>query len=102
MKRLAVVALVALLAACKPPVQIHSEDRDYRVVGVNPPKHFYVDLQDLKTGLVAKKVYVSKRCYNWREVEIGRVFNLKQATYQREDGSQYTRIEGARSICRRG
>lgn len=36
--------------------------KEYRIVGYYPPKHVYVDLQDVSSGKIYEHQYVSKHC----------------------------------------
>lgn len=67
-----------------------SEVRNFELLKVNPPKHFYVDIKDLETGEIKVKVYVSKHCNSWRETAIvGRVYQIVVETYRDDrDGTQ--------------
>lgn len=57
---------------------IKSEVGQFEIVGVNPPKHVYIDLKNLTTGEITKKVYVSKHFGDWKsKVFEGRVIKLR-------------------------
>jgi len=77
-----VVLAAVMLSGCDK--EIHSEQREYEVVGVKPPKHMRVDLRDVKTGELFKDVSVSKRCSGWETLKIGTHFWLIERTYQGE------------------
>lgn len=56
------------------------EIRRYRLDGWVPPKHFYVDLTDVKTGQSMGRVYVSKHC-NTQFLREGEEYNLQVQPY---------------------
>lgn len=89
MKILLLLALVALIG-CSPERKEKSRVAfytEYKVVGKTRPKHFYVDLLDVKTGQLYKHVYVSKH-FNGHEtqVPIGRIVLLTNTITIYEDG----------------
>lgn len=101
MKRFVLLAAIALgLTACGPAPTSQSESRTFEVTKIAPPKHFTVDLKDVKTGQVFRRVYVSKRCWSWRKVAIGSTWTLPVTTYTYEDGEKRVRIN-ARALCQR-
>lgn len=56
------------------------------LVGVDPPKHFYVDLKD-QEGRVYRKVYVSKHFNDWRSLKMGTKITAYRTTKKhRETG----------------
>lgn len=65
-------------------VVISREYKNYEVVGINPPKHFYLDLKETKTGYVYKHIYVSKHCNNWRKLPLHSVFMFEEVIYKYE------------------
>ena len=88
------------LIACTP--ETYEETARYRntyeIIGINPPKHFYLDLKNVKTGVVHKHVYVSKHCNDWRKLKIGSRWDLTEVDYKR--GERYgTKILNMSSIC---
>lgn len=67
-----------LLTAClEVPVEVGRENRTVKLVGYNPPKHFYVDLVDVNNGQKFTRVFVSKHC-NKRHgrLKVGEVFEM--------------------------
>lgn len=59
-----------------------SETRTFRLVGVDPPKHFYIDIKDVETEEVTNYVYVSKHCNSWRETAVvGKAYQVVVETY---------------------
>lgn len=101
MKRFVLLASIALgLTACGLAPTSHSESRMFEVTKTVPPKHFTVDLKDVETGQVFRRVYVSKRCWSWRKVAIGSTWALRVTTYTYEDGEKRVFIN-ARVLCQR-
>lgn len=59
-----------------------SENRAFQLVGVDPAKHFYVDLKDAETGATDTRVYVSKHCNSWRQTAVaGNTYRIVVETY---------------------
>lgn len=82
-----------------PDAVVASTKKTYEIVGINQPKHFYVDLRDVETGYVYKHVYVSKHCNAWRKLKMGSQWYFYEVIYQGQN-SQYTKIEGvATKLC---
>ena len=97
---IAVSTAVAMLAACTPAQKISEETRAYTLLDYNPPKRFYVDLKDNKTGEVFKNIYVSKRCSNHKNLQIGATYDLTRVTYQKGQ-EQFTQFKGLyEKFCR--
>jgi len=65
------------LEAKKPPTRTNlpTELRRYELVAYNPPKHFYVSLEDVKTHNVFRRIYVSKHCNSASSNKIGDEYN---------------------------
>lgn len=61
--------------------ELGTEIRRYRLDGWRPPKHFYVDLTDLKTGESLREVYVSKHC-NTGPLRGGDEYNIVLNKYE--------------------
>ena len=73
---------------------VDSTYRDYVVVSINRPKHFHVDLRDVKTGKVYTHIYVSKHCNKWRELQVGSTWRLRHRLLQYSiSGAQVERID---------
>lgn len=62
--------------------------KQYVLVAVNRPKHFYIRLRDIETGRVTSELYVSKHCNSWRKARIGEVLTFNEVTYEYGDGSR--------------
>lgn len=63
-------------------VVLNTEYRQYEVIGINPPKHFRLDLKDVKTNRIYENVSVSKHCNNWRNLPLHSLFLFKEVTYK--------------------
>jgi hypothetical protein len=93
-----------LVASCKEPEPrryTKSVQDEYEVTEVNPPKHFYVTLKNLRTGEVYKHEYVSKHCNTWRETAyVGKRVLLYRVSWM-EEGKEYTDFYRLREeICK--
>lgn len=51
------------------------ENRRYKLLEINPPKHMRVHLQDVESGY-STWASVSKHCNNWRDNQIGAEYNI--------------------------
>lgn len=79
--KLSILICVFLMSCEIPKEERHNVKYEFvecRLDAVNPPKHFYVDLTDIKTGIQYKHVYMSKHCNNWRNLTIGDTVVLKR------------------------
>ncbi len=87
LNRIILVFAFLILSGCDRPV--YEETARYRntyeVIGIDPPKHFYLDLKNVKTGIVHRQVYVSKHCNNWRKLKIGSKWDMFEIDYKRGD-----------------
>ncbi len=45
---------------------VGSSKDDYRIISIDPPKHFSVTVQNLRTNEIFQKVGRKKRCYRYR------------------------------------
>lgn len=71
--------------------------KEYEVIGIDPPKHFYLDLKDKQTGQLFNHVYVSKHCFEWQNLKLGSVYSFEEVTYKYEkepDKYKYIKIDG--------
>lgn len=66
------------------------------LVGMNPPKHFYVSLKHETSGLVYERQYVSKHCNNYQDNKVGASYNLKTQKwyYKDEPETKYMKFVG--------
>lgn len=68
------------------PVEVvKTEVRRYKLLDMNPPKHFYVDIEDVETHQVYERRYVSKHCNNWRDNKLGDSYNIQVVTKKQGD-----------------
>ena len=67
----------------KPPTRtdLPTELRRYELISYNPPKHFYVTIEDVKTHSVFNRVYVSKHCNSAATNKIGDEYNIRVTPY---------------------
>ena len=75
------------------PVDVkETKTEEFEIVGINPPKHFYLDLKNVRTGEV-HHVYVSKHYNNHRKITIGMKLTLTQTWWNYDDGSVRSRFD---------
>lgn len=70
---------VLLAVACGPLKDRELTDfgvDDFEVTAIHPPKHFHIDLRNVRTGEELKRVRVSKHYNEWREVKVGAVIRV--------------------------
>lgn len=63
-----------------PVVDVSTEIRRYKLLGYNPPKHFYVDMEDVETKQLYTHIYVSKHCNNHANNQLGDLVNISVTT----------------------
>ena len=56
----------------------------YEVIGINPPKHFSLDLKNVNTGEVFEDVFISKRCQYWENLKMNSIVSFEEETYKYE------------------
>lgn len=61
-------------------VVIETKMVEVEMLDIDPPKHVYIDLRDLSTGIVWKREYVSKHFNDWRKLEKGKPFLATRVT----------------------
>lgn len=104
MKRLLFLALLVIgltgcdLAALKTNV-VDRKAKQYVLVGINPPKRFYVTLRDIETGRIIKDLYVSKRCSSWKKARIGEVITFNEVTYEDGRGNRTISVD-VKGFCK--
>jgi hypothetical protein len=76
--------VVILLSGCDSSEYVKTEHRKYRVTHIDPPKRFWVTLEDVETGRVYKE-RISKRCSSWETVKVGTVVTLDVDYYKYGD-----------------
>jgi hypothetical protein len=68
------------------PIQVvNTELRRYKLLDMNPPKHFYVTLEDVQTKQVYERTYVSKHCNSYANNKLGDEYNISVTTYKQGD-----------------
>lgn len=71
---------VAIVITMKENSHIHQLEPivvQYRLLNINPPKHMYVDLEDVKSGEILTHKWVSKHCLGYKETAIiGKVYDV--------------------------
>lgn len=90
MMRLILIILMTLLAsACSSSfidpdetVIVKEEIREYEVVEIDPPKHFYVTLLDVQTHQLFPNHSRSKHCNNWRKNKLHEIVKIKTVYYK--------------------
>lgn len=98
MVSLLMVGLV-LLSGCDNRVEVDRQVKEYEVIGIRPPKRFYVDLQDVQTGQIHEREYVSKRCSNWKRLKMSSKWQFTEITYRDDKGNISYRIDGVHGLC---
>lgn len=102
-KTILMTALVAsVLAGCAPggpPPHTTRTEETFTITGVKPPKRLYVDVVDAQGR--GYTVYVSKRCSNWRQIEVGSKVVLLRETSRYADGREETdvRVRSSSDVC---
>lgn len=94
------------LTACAPPQaqKVGEYSGRFQLVGIDPPKHYYVDLKNVKTGQMHEHVYISKHCNGWRtdtQPLIGREFDLTVTRYNNGKGEyeEFNADQLRRTFC---
>lgn len=102
-KRLIVLAAFLAIAGCSEPREVFSDTvATYRLLHVQPPKHVYVDLQNIKTGQVYRHQYVNKHCNRWKELKIGSLWDIHEVVYRYPESNRFsTQLVGLYAICPR-
>lgn len=81
-----------LMSGCTMPAsrtkEVERSVDEYEIVGIRPPKHFYLDLKNVKTGEVHKQVYVSKHYNEHRKLSVGMKITITRTLWEYSDGSQ--------------
>lgn len=103
MKRILLAfGILVALTGCDKPEVFTDTVATYRVLSVNPPKHVYVDLQNVKTGQIYRHQYVNKHCNRWREIKIGGLWNIHEVVYRYTESNRFTtKLVGLSTICPR-
>jgi hypothetical protein len=54
----------------------------YEIVHVDQPKHFWVNLKHIETGVVFERTARRKHCNRWREFPVGTVIYVRTIRYE--------------------
>ncbi len=100
MWRIALLCVVLLIGACTSYTEVERTAQTFEITKVKPPKRLYVTLKDISTNEVTR-VYVSKRCSQWRKIKVGSTVTLTKVTLRNDKGEMSTRLEGKSVICPR-
>lgn len=92
MKKLLVLAVVLTLIGCAPASNndgefVKVEFLEYEIVKINRPKHFSVDLRDVRNGNVFERMGSSKHCNGHRNWDVGNKITVKSTFYRKSDGT---------------
>lgn len=86
------------LVGCERPILLSSETREYQVIDINPPKHFYVKVLDVQNHDI-HEIYVSKHCGNWKKVMKGSRWSLTRLTYRTSSGKRFYTFKNKSDFC---
>jgi hypothetical protein len=92
--------LLVFLAGCScratHKVVVDSGFDEFRITGINRPKHYYLDIVNVRTEEEHKHVYVSKHFNSWQKLPVGTVFKMEwEKSYYRYTDNNET----ASNIC---
>ncbi len=90
MKNLVVFLLSILLSSCTKSynykhnsVIIGSIEDKYKILEIDPPKHFDVKIQHLRTGFVYYEIGNRKHCNSWRTgPKVGEIITITTTIYK--------------------
>ena len=60
-----------------PIVEVKREVHRIKLLYLRPPKHVYVDFEDLNTGVTSSSMYVSKHCNSYAQNKGGDEYNVE-------------------------
>lgn len=84
MKKIIILFLITVCMSCESARVIGSQDEEYVITAIDPPKRMYLDLVRVRDGRTFKRVYVAKRCHKWKEnVAVGQRIIVRTVVYQR-------------------
>lgn len=96
------ILAVSFLSACDTPEKITSVQHKYEVIGIDPPKRFYIDLKNVETGEIFRSIYISKRCSYWQNLKMNSVWTFDELTYHYKDPSKnYRKVSVDRNFCQK-
>lgn len=82
MNKFIILLIILLTISCQKPPQSHSVIiglvRDqYKILEIDPPKHFDISIQSLRTGIIYNEIGNRKHCNSWRSgPSIGSIITL--------------------------
>lgn len=101
-----IFALTIGLIGCAPAPDkkhyTHSDSRAYRVLGIDQPTYFAVDLQDVENYNLFKRVGIRKHCSYWNKVKMHAIYQFKTNYYRTDAGKEVYGPDDddvARKIC---
>lgn len=65
-------------------VVLETHIQKYEVIGINPPKHFSLELRNVDTGEVFEGVAISKRCQYWENLKMNSIVSFEEETFKYE------------------
>lgn len=72
----ALSAMAYLLLREKPKL-VSTVKEIHEIVKIDPPKHLYLDLKGVKSGILVRNVYISKYFHEWNKIlKVGKQFKL--------------------------
>ena len=93
--------LLALgLTACAE--RVSEQKQEYGVTRSGVGKRFLVDLKNTTTGEAFTFVDVAAECPALGRAKKGSRWQLTEATFRRDDGTEYRKVEGLGQLCSRG
>ena len=96
-----VIGVLVAICSIEKPVVFSEQWIEYELIGYDPPKHFYVDLREVESGLIKRHVYVGKHCSRYKELYVGKRFTLKETKYHYEESDRWSSDIDAYSVCPR-
>jgi hypothetical protein len=93
--------ITPLVVACNsaPKVtEVSREERQLTIVGIDQPRGYYLDLHDTKENRRFQRVYIAKRCSEFRRYPVGTT--VKTSVIKLSDGANKVDAVGLRKmIC---
>ena len=101
MRVLFLLVLMSLgLTACAE--RVSEQKQEYGVTRSGVGKRFLVDLKNTTTGDAFTFVDVAAECPTLGRAKKGSRWQLTEATFRRDDGTEYRKVEGLGQLCSRG
>ena len=85
----------------KEKILVREEMRQYEIVKIDPPKHFYVTLLDVKSHQIFEDESRSKHCNKWQKIKLNSVISARTFYYKYKDSSDvFVEVENLNSqLC---